>query len=157
MIANLRREGRSPEAGGRWAGLRPLRALRALRLEILLATMVTVAYTGQAAFASFSSAAAASATYSTSTLQPPSNVSASCLRGGPGGQGPDSTATVTWTATTSTYATGYRISWTGGSTTASSSPVTISGMTKNTDFTFTVAATYKNWTSAGVASGIANC
>jgi hypothetical protein len=133
-----------------------LRFLRALPL-VLVPTVVVVGCTGQAALASFSTAASASATYSTSTLQPPSNVGASCLRGGPGGGGPTSTATVTWTATTSPYATGYLISWTGGSTTASSSPATINGMTKNTDFTFTVQATYRNWTSTGATSGIANC
>jgi hypothetical protein len=30
-------------------------------------------------------------------------------------------------------------------------------MTKNVDFTFTVQATYRNWTSTGVTSGVANC
>jgi Fibronectin type III domain len=120
-------------------------------------TVIVVGCTGQVAQASFSSAASASATYSTSTLQPPSNVSATCTRAGAGSP---STATVTWTATTSPYATGYVVSWTGatsGSVNISSSPATIGNMTKNTDYTFTVAATYRNWTSTAVPSGIANC
>jgi hypothetical protein len=146
---------RRPHGQPRWSRARP-RFLRTLRV-VLVPTVLVVGCTGQVAHASFSTAASASATYSSSTLQPPSNVSATCLRGGPGGGGPDSTATVTWTATTSPYATGYRISWTGGSTTAASSPATINGMTKNVDFTFTVQATYRNWTSTGVTSGVANC
>jgi hypothetical protein len=99
---------------------------------------------------------APSPTYATTTLQPASNPNGSCLRGG----GPTATGTVTWTASPSPFTTGYTISWTGGSTgstTATSSPLTVPGLTKNTDYLFTITATYNNWTSTAQTTPTISC
>ena len=93
--------------------------------------------------------------YASSTLQPPGTVTASCTSGSG-----TTTATVSWTASPSTYTTGYTIRWTGGSTgstTATSSPKAITGLVKNTSYTFTVTATYRNWTSTSRSSPVTAC
>jgi signal peptidase len=153
---------RHPQAPGRHGGGRHRRRRsRAGRARLLLtvpgAAIVTLVLPPASAIAGFTKVPSPpSATYSSNTLQPPSSPGGSCLRGG----GPTATATVTWTASPSTFTTGYSISWTGGSTgstTATSSPLTVPGLNKNTDYVFTIAATYNNWTSTGQVTPTISC
>jgi signal peptidase I len=97
-----------------------------------------------------------SATYASSTLQPVSSPGGSCVRNG----GPTATATVTWTASPSSFSTGYAVSWTGGSTgsaTTTASPLTVPGLSKNANYVFTIVATYQNWTSTAQATPTISC
>jgi hypothetical protein len=100
--------------------------------------------------------ALASAGYSSSTLQPPASVSATCASAGG-----TSTATVNWTASPSAYATGYRITSTPASTTTTAGgaarSATLTGLTKNSNYTFSVSATYKSWTSATRTTATVAC
>ena len=102
---------------------------------------------GAPAQAAFSRLTSASATHSSAVLQPPASVSATCAAAGP-----TSTGTVSWTASPSTFLTGYRITSTPASTTqnvaATARTATMTGLTKGLSYTFTVVATYRNWTSA---------
>lgn len=68
--------------------------------------------------------------------------------------GPPSTATVTWTATSSTYATGYLLAVTRAG--ASAGTVTVSGRTTTTavysidnlvTYAFALSSVYRQWTS----------
>jgi signal peptidase I len=165
LPAHQRRAGR-PSVGGSTARHRALkrsgrRYPSAARTRLLLTVPCTIALTllpaSPAAIASFTKTPAApSATYATATLQPPTSPGGSCLRGG----GPTATGTVTWTASASTFTTGYTVSWTGGSTgstTTTSSPLTVPGLTKNSDYVFTVTATYNNWTSTSQATPTISC
>ena len=128
--------------------------LRKITTPSLIALLSFVA-SAPAARASFSAPAQPSATYSSATLGSATSVAVpSCPS-----TGSTATATVTWTASTSGFTTGYTVSWTGGasgSTTVTDSPATISGLSKNRAYTFTVTATFQNWTStpASVATNL---
>jgi signal peptidase I len=131
--------------------------LRRFLLTLPCAIIFTLILPSTTAVAGFTRAPSApSATYATATLQPASAPGGSCLRGG----GSTATATVTWTASPSAFTTGYTIAWTGGSTgntTAASSPLTVPGLNKNSDYVFTITATYRNWTSTTQTTPTISC
>jgi hypothetical protein len=108
--------------------------------------------------AKFTKSASASLPVSSDVLAPPTNVAVRCY-------GASGRVTITWTATTDTYATGYTVYGQSGPT-QSTDP--ISGRTTTSDSpTQAVPAgtiiwlttTYKNWTSAHSATVTApsNC
>lgn len=109
----------------------------------------------QAALAGFASSGTASASYSTAVMQPPTS-----LAGTPGCSGVNvANATLTWLATTSTYASGYEVyqSTTSGgpwgsavATVAGQATLayTVGGLATNTTYYFVMVAYYDNWTSA---------
>lgn len=126
------------------------------RAALTAAVALGLLLPAQTALAGFTTGPTAPAPgYASSTLQPPGTVTASCASAGS-----TSTATVSWTASPSTYTTGYTIRWTGsttGSTTATSSPRSVPGLVKNASYTFTVTATYRNWTSTSRSSPATAC
>jgi hypothetical protein len=107
--------------------------------------------------ASFQRSVAASATYTTGSLQPPSGLSASC----PTSLNTTDTATLTWTASPSTFTSGYTITYSGPSSNTVKvgkvTSTTISGLTKGTGYVFTLTATYAKWTSSSITSASVNC
>lgn len=128
----------------------------------LLSTVTATALTGwllvacPPAQAAFSRLMSASGVYSSATLQPPATASATCAPV----NGTTSTATVSWTASPSTYATGYRVTSTPVSTTvntASTARSTTLTVTRNRAYTFTVVATFRNWTSGARTTASVNC
>lgn len=127
----------------------PVRALFAGAVVI----SSTVAGAATAAWANFSTMSQASHTLSSATLQPPSNLSAttgcSLLVLGP-------KADLQWTATSSTFATGYKVErWRGSTldTTVTVTPrttttLTQTGLRADTTYTWKVYAYYQSWTSS---------
>lgn len=121
-----------------------------------------------AAFAVFGSVAAASAMFtssgsavqsiSTGSLQPPTSVVATltsqCKPSKP------QQVTVTWTASASAFATGYTIQR-NGSTVATVSSTTTSWIDNtvahSTAYTYTVLATYLQWSSGASAPSVTTC
>jgi hypothetical protein len=110
------------------------------------------------ASARFTSSSAAALRVSTDTLAPPTNVSVKCL-------GSSQRVTISWAATTDTYATGYVVYSSYGGSEASQS-VSGGATTSVTPFTavrggtvITIVSTYRNWTSARSAGVTApyNC
>lgn len=106
--------------------------------------------------AAFSRLATASGAYSSATLQPPGTASATCAAA----TSTTSTATVSWTASPSSYTTGYRVTSTPASTTvntAATARSTTLTVPRNKAYTFTVIATYRNWTSGARTTASVNC
>lgn len=109
------------------------------------------------AFATFLRTASATATaYGSSTLAPPASASATCASGTS-----NSTATINWGPSPSTYTTGYSITSTPISSTkttvAGTTTTTLTGLTKGANYTFKVVATYRNWTSTARVTASVAC
>ncbi len=98
------------------------------------------------AFASFNKVVSATSTaYTSSTLVRPLTASGSC-----GPSGGTSTASLTWSASSSTYTTGYQITSTPTTTTVNTGAVTsgtVTGLTTGQSYTFSIKSTYRNWSS----------
>lgn len=103
--------------------------------------------------AATSARATAPATYASATLAPPTGLTFTKACGTT-----SSTVTLRWTATTSTYATGYRLTYTMNGSSAGTTPQTVTGrttvtgtypITKGATYVATLASTYRNWTSQG--------
>jgi len=123
------------------------------------AALALVALLGPAvaAWATFSGSATAAQTLSSSTLQPASNLSVttgcSLLVLGP-------KADLTWTATPSTFASGYKVERWRGSTLEATTTVnqrtttslTQTGLRSGTTYTWRVYAYYLSWTSTLVSA-----
>ncbi len=135
-------------------------AVRVRRRLALGAVMALVALVGPAAavaWASFSTSAKAAHTLSSSTLQPASTLSVttgcSLVILGP-------KADLTWTATPSTFASGYRVERWRGTTleaTATVTPRTTTSLTQTglrtgTTYTWNVYAYYLSWTSSEISA-----
>lgn len=111
------------------------------------------------AWAAFSRTISAAATYSSATLQPPTN-----FNGSKNCQGANSTVSLTWTATTSTFATGYQIRYTrnGAPLTSDVSGATTTSTTiaidKGANYVFKAASVAGNWESVLTApTGTIKC
>lgn len=121
----------------------------------LLLALALEAATVMPARALFTTAAPASTTVSSAVLEPPTNlkVTTDCSLFNP-------TATVTWTPSSSTYATGYTRSYTtnGGSsqtatgTIAATATSTTFSISILTTYTTSLTTTYRSWTSQPSAS-----
>jgi hypothetical protein len=118
--------------------------------------LITVVGQAVAAWGSFSASDKAAHTLSSTTLQPASNlsVSTSCpLLLGP-------TADLTWTATPSTFASGYKVERWRGSTLEATTTVaprtttslTQTGLQSGTTYTWRVYAYYLSWTSTVISA-----
>ncbi len=136
-----------------------MRACRLRRRLVLAGVLALVAPVGTAAAAwgSFSSSTGAAHTLSSHTLQPASNLSVttgcSLLLLAP-------EAKLTWTATPSTFATGYKVERWRGSTLEATTTVTPrtttslteTGLGTGTTYTWRVYAYYLSWTSSVVSA-----
>jgi len=100
--------------------------------------------------AALSAPAQATATFASATLAPPTGLSftRAC--------GTSSRVTLRWTATTSPYATGYRLTYTITGSSNGTTPQTVIGrttvtgtypITNGATYVVTLASTYRNWTS----------
>ena len=123
------------------------------KAPVLFALVCAAAlFSAAAAYATFTSGASAAQSISTNTLLPPTavtgTVAANCK-----------SVTVTWTASASTFATGYTVQR-NGTTIATVSAATTSytdGTTsRHTQYTYTVLATFQQW-SAGTSVNATTC
>lgn len=131
--------------------------LRRRLVPALVAASVALVGPAVAAWGSFSSSTKAEHTLSSHTLQPASNLSVttgcSLLVLGP-------KADLTWTATPSTFASGYKVERWRGSTleaTATVTPrtttsLTQTGLRSGTSYTWRVYAYYLSWTSTVISA-----
>jgi hypothetical protein len=116
--------------------------------------------TATAAYATFVSSPSATQAISTQTLQPPTGASAALTSQCKSTK--TQQVTVTWTATTSAFATGYTIT----RSPAFASSVTVSAATTSwvdntvahsTAYTYTVLATYQQWSSGVTPGAVTTC
>ena len=129
------------------------------RLPILL-VLVTAAVLATAAtpFATFTRSASASQSVATQTLQPPTTVGATltsqCNRN------KTQQVTVSWTATASAFATGYTVQR-DGMTVANVAATATSYVDVNVPHvatvTYSVLATYQQWSSGAAAPAVTTC
>jgi hypothetical protein len=118
--------------------------IRGRRLLLGPAAVLVLLLAAVPAWATFNRVATTTQSAVTSnTLQPPTGLTVTCNGGG--------TATITWTASTSSYKTGYTLTWTGtpaGSQTPAATATTASAaLTRGNAYVFTLKTTFKNWTS----------
>ena len=143
--------------GERPGGRRRSRAAVAVVTVVVAATAVSVG--PRLALASFLDTATASGAWSvsTETLQPPSGLtSTGCLLG---------TVTLTWSASPSTWATGYEVRWSttdggpydGGPLTTTLLTQQVSGLSALTTYHFVVRAYRGAWFSANSNQHTASC
>ena len=128
-----------------------------------LAVIAVVLLTPLQAQAAFNASAAGSLSASTAVLAPPTGVgiSKTCVILALGG----AKINATWTASTSTYATGYTVTILRNGVVDSTNTVTgrttvsaVYPMDYNTDYTFNIRTVYQNWTSSVVAApSMINC
>lgn len=124
------------------------------RLPILLALVCAAALLpAAAAYATFTSGASAAQSVSTDTLQPPTavvgTVAANCK-----------SVTVTWSASASTFESGYTIQRNGTTITtlgATATSFTDSTTSRHTQYTYTVLATYQQWSSGATTPNVSTC
>jgi curli biogenesis system outer membrane secretion channel CsgG len=124
------------------------------RLLILLAIVCAAALvSAAAAYAAFTSGASVAQSISTNTLQPPTTVV--------GTVAPNcKSVTVTWVGSTSTFATGYTIQRNGttvGTVSAATASYTDSTTSRHTQYTYTVLATFQQWSSGAAAPAVTTC
>lgn len=133
-------------------------------LPLLLLTAVVVALGSTPAWAAVTvRALAANVSYATASLPAPTGLTftknCSALTA--------STVTLKWTATTSTYANGYLVTSTKNGSSSGTTPQTVTGRTTTSttypisngvSYSFTVAATYRSWSSlSNPATGAVSC
>jgi hypothetical protein len=128
--------------------------IRAYSTAFAVALLGFVASCPQAHAAFSRSVTASAVTYTSATLQRPASASATCAT-----SGSTTTATVNWTASPSTFLTGYRITSTPASQnlTAAASARTRSFTLAKGNYTFTVVATYRSWTSTARTTTTVTC
>jgi hypothetical protein len=123
------------------------------KLPVLLALVCAAALlSAAAAYAAFDSGASAAQSVSTNTLQPPTSlqgtVASSCKK-----------VTLTWTASSSAFATGYTIQRNGttlGTVASGTTTYADSTASKTTSYTYTVLTTFQQW-SAGTSVNVTTC
>ena len=132
--------------------------MRRRLLLILALVSAAVLVTAATAFATFTNAAAASQPVATDTLQPPTGVGATLTS--QCNKNKTQQVTVSWTATNSAFATGYTVQRNGmtvatvASTASSYVDVNVPHTTTNT---YTVLATYQQWSSGASAPAVTTC
>jgi len=133
--------------------------MRRPKLAIAMAVVVcAVGGTATAAYATFSSGDSAVQAISTQTLQPPTGVAATLTSACKANKAQQ--VTVTWTASGSAFATGYTIQ--RNSTTVATVSATTTSWIDNTvahstTYTYTVLATYQQWSSGATAAAVTTC
>lgn len=119
---------------------------------MLLAAALAVLHSDPA-LAAVTGPATAAAGYGSATLAPPTALSFTKTCSATAGS---STVTLKWTATASTYATGYQLTYTKNGSSAGTTPVAVTGRTTVTatytisnavSYNLTLAAAYRSWTS----------
>jgi hypothetical protein len=124
------------------------------RLSIPVALVCAIALvSAAAAYSAFTSSSSAAQSVSTQTLQPPTNVigtvAANCK-----------SVTVTWTGSASAFETGYTVQRNGTTITtlaATATSFTDSTTARHTQYTYTVLATYQQWSSGAAAPSVTTC
>jgi hypothetical protein len=128
------------------------------KLAIAVAVVCLVGGTATAAYATFTSSGSAIEAISTQTLQPPTGVAATLTS--QCNKNKTQQVTVTWTASTSAFATGYTIQR-NSATVATVSAATASWIDNtvahSTAYTYTVLATYNSWSSGVSAPAVTTC
>jgi len=124
------------------------------RLPLVLALVcAAVLVSAAATYAAFTSGASAAQSFSTNTLQPPTGVAgtvaANCK-----------SVTVAWTGSVSTFESGYTIQRNGttiATVSSSTSSYTDSTTSRHTQYTYTVLATFQQWSSGATAPSVSTC
>jgi len=129
------------------------------KLAIALAVAAcSIGGTATAAYAMFDSSGSAVQPVSTQTLQLPTGVGATLTSQCKASKAQQ--VTVTWTASTSAFATGYTIQR-NSTTVATVSAATTSWIDNtvahSTAYTYTVLATYQQWSSGASAAPVTTC
>ena len=114
--------------------------------------------TATTAYAAFTSSGSAVQAVSTQSLQPPTGVAAA--RTSQCNAHKAQQVTVSWTGSASTFETGYTIQRNG--TTVATVSATATSWVDNTvahstSYTYTVLATYQQWSSGATASAVTTC
>ena len=132
-----------------------------LRPKLAIAVAVVacaVGGTATAAYAMFSSSDSAIQPVSTQTLLPPTNVAAALTS--QCNKNKTQQVTVTWTGSASAFATGYTIqrnSTTVQTVSAATTSWVDNTVTHSTAYTYTVLATYQQWSSGATAAVVTTC
>ena len=124
------------------------------KAPVLLALVCAAALvSAAAAYATFTSGASAAQSISTNTLLPPTGVAgtvaANCK-----------SVTVAWTGSASTFETGYTVQRNGATiatVSAATTSYTDSTTSRHTQYTYTVLATYQQWSSGATAPSVSTC
>ena len=129
------------------------------KLAIALAVVVcSVGGTATAAYAMFNSNGSAVQPVSTQTLQPPTSVAAALTA--QCNKNKTQQVTVTWTASASAFTTGYTIQQ-NSTTVATVSAATTSWIDNTVGhsiaYTYTVLATFQQWSSGATAAAVTTC
>jgi hypothetical protein len=114
--------------------------------------------TAAVAYAGFTSATSVSQVVSSATLQPPTSVSASLTS--QCNKNKAQQVTVTWTASASTFATGYTIQRNGSTITtvgAATTSYVDNAVAHSTAYTYAVVTTYQQWTAGAAAAPVTTC
>ncbi|GAA3604150.1 hypothetical protein GCM10022223_19760 [Kineosporia mesophila] len=144
----------------------PLSGLRRQPILIALAAIVFVLLAPIQARAAFQVGATASSTWTTGILAAPSSPQLTTTCGTT--VLVQATMTVSWTATTSAYATGYVVTPVLNSTaqtavnvSSSATSVTVNvnrnGVSTTSSYAFRVQSSFRSWTSSAVTTSSANC
>ena len=124
------------------------------RVAILLALVCAASLlSAAAAYATFASGASAAQSVSTQTLLPPTAVTGTVASN-------CKSVTVTWTASTSPFGSGYTIQRNGTTITTVGSTATSftdSTTSRHTQYAYTVLATYQQWSSGAAAPSVTTC
>lgn len=125
-------------------------SIRGWHLLVAPAAVLIILLVAAPASAAFSSKPTTNQSATTSKrLQPASGLTGACNTSG--------LATLNWVGSSSNFETGYTLSWTGtpaGSQTLGNVLTTTASLTKGNPYTFTLKATFKNWTSTAVTLSI---
>jgi hypothetical protein len=122
------------------------------------AVVCAVGGTATAAYAMFGSSDSAIQPVSTQTLQPPTNVAAALTS--QCNKNKTQQVTVTWTGSASAFTTGYTIQRNSTSVATVSAATTSwldNGVAHTTAYTYTVLATYLQWSSGATAPAVTTC
>jgi hypothetical protein len=131
-------------------------ARRFLRLVVVGAVVVLA--TAATAYATFTAAGSASQTISTQTLLAPTAPSATLTS--QCNKNKAQVVTVAWTASASTFTTGYTIERDGvtvGTAPAGATSYVDNTVGHSTAYTYTVLATYKQWSTGVTAAAVTTC
>jgi hypothetical protein len=131
------------------------------RLPVLVAlVLAAVLVTAAAAYATFTSVGSATQAVSTQSLAPPTGVTTTLTSQCKANKAQQ--VTVSWTASTSSFVTGYTVQRNGTTittlgATATATSYVDNGVGHSTSYTYTVLATYQQWSSGASASPITTC
>jgi hypothetical protein len=132
-----------------------------LRRKFAIATVLAVfalGGTATAAYSMFSSSSSATQSVSTQTLQPPTGVAATLTSVCKANKAQQ--VTVNWALSGSAFATGYTIqrdSTTVATVSAATTSWIDNTVAHSTSYTYTVLATYQQWSSGATAAAVTTC